>query len=125
RAGGRGVSTAPSKPIPRAGPRSGRRPGSSPTIETPPPPIGDDRARGVVAGRTGDTAAGMRAGAAVIESRKRRAIIGIAERRTRPEQLVERQGAMKDVAAGQPEHLFEIERAERLAADHARLEARR
>ena len=68
---------------------------------------------------------GMRARAAVVEARHRAAIVGIAEHRPRPEQLVERERAVEDVAAGEPEGLLEVERAQRLAADHARLEARR
>ena len=90
-----------------------------------PAPVGEDRVRGIVAGRAGDAAAGMRAGAAMIEARQRPAVVGIAEHGPRPEQLVERHRAVRDVAADEAEHLFEVERAQRLAADHARLEARR
>src|SRR5262245_63765906 len=64
----------------------------------------------------------MGARSAVVETLQRPAIIGIAQRGSRPEQLVERQGAMEDVAAGEAEHLLEVEGAERLAADDARLE---
>src|SRR5215204_1977124 len=86
-----------------------------------PAAIGEDCARGVMARRAGDTAPRMRARATEVESLERAAIVGIAEHRTRPEQLVERQGAVKDVAAGQAEHLLEIERRQRLVAEHARL----
>src|SRR5262249_23160607 len=88
-------------------------------------PVRDDRARGVVAGGAGDPAARMSTRPAVIEPLKRPAIIGVAEHGAGGEQLIERQRAMKDVAAGQPEHLFEVERAQGLAADHAPRETRR
>src|SRR3954453_17885024 len=83
----------------------------------PPPPVGQDRAGGVVAGRTSDAAAGVRARAAKIEALERTAIVGIAEHRPRPEQLIERQRAMENVAAGETEYPFEVERAQHLAAE--------
>ena len=61
----------------------------------------------------------------MIEALQRPAIIGMAEHRPRREQLVERQRAMKDVAAEQAEIPLEIERRQNLAADHACREARR
>src|ERR1700681_2355461 len=63
--------------------------------------------------------------AAVIESLERPPIVRIAERRPRPEQLIERQGAVEDVAAGQAEDLLQVKRAQRRAAEDARLEAGR
>src|SRR5690349_9892478 len=77
-----------------------------------------------MAGCASDPAAGMRARAAMVEARHRAAVVGMAEQRAGPEQLVERECAMEDVAADQTEGLLEIERAQRLAADDARLEAR-
>src|SRR4051812_10488258 len=94
------------------------------TSQTP-APIGQDRAGGVVAGCAGDAAAGVRACAAKIQALERAAIVGIAEHRSCPEQLIERERAMKDVAAGETEYPFEVERAQHLAAEHAGLETRR
>src|SRR5262249_23117771 len=70
-------------------------------------------------------AAGMSARSAVIKPFERRAVIGIAQSGTRPEQLVKRQSAVKYIASGQPEDLLEIERSQSLPADDARLEPRR
>src|SRR4051794_36757390 len=89
-----------------------------------PAPIGQDRAGSVVAGRAGDAAAGVRTCAAKIEALERAAIVGIAEHRSCPEQLIERQRAMENVAAGETEYPFEVERAQHLAAEHAVLETR-
>src|SRR5258707_1993588 len=74
----------------------------------PPAPILQDRLRGVVAGRPGDAAARMRARAAVVEAFERSAVVRIAQHRPRPEQLVERERAVEDVAADEPELLFQI-----------------
>jgi hypothetical protein len=63
------------------------------------PVIPEDHAGGVVAGRAGDAAAGMRAGAAMVEALQGSAIIGVAEHRPRREQLVQRQRAVEDIAA--------------------------
>jgi hypothetical protein len=43
----------------------------------------------------------------------------VAEHRPRREQLVERERAMEDVAADEPEFALEIERAERAPAENA------
>src|SRR5262249_61393769 len=67
----------------------------------------------------------MRARSAMIEALQRAAIIRIAQRRPCPDQLVERHGAVEDVAAGESEYLLEVERAQGLAADDACLEAGR
>src|SRR5882724_9550989 len=91
----------------------------------PTPAIRDDRLRGIVAGRTGDAAAGMGTRATVIEAPERSAIVCIAQHGPRREQLVEREGAVEDVAAERAELLFQIERAQGLARDDARLEAGR
>ena len=61
--------------------------------------IPQDRFRRVVAGGTGDAAAGMGAGAAMVEALQGPAIIGVAQHRPRREQLVQCQRAVKDVAA--------------------------
>src|SRR5262245_21082088 len=55
-----------------------------------PPPIGEDRMRSIVAGRAGDAAAGMRAGAAMVEAGQGPTVIGVTQHGPRPEQLVER-----------------------------------
>src|SRR5215218_1884304 len=60
----------------------------------PPAPVGEDGVRGIVAGRAGDAAAWMRAGAAMIETGKRPTIVGITEHGPGPEQLVERHRAV-------------------------------
>src|SRR5579872_3504251 len=65
--------------------------------------IRQDRPRGIVAGCAGDAAAGMGAGPAVIEALQGTAIIGVAEHRAGREYLVERQRAVEDVAAQEPE----------------------
>src|SRR5262249_40602469 len=90
----------------------------------PPAQVRQDRARRIVAGGAGDSAAGMRASAAMVEARHGAAVVGMSQQWASPEQLVERERAMKDVAADQPEGLLQVERAQRLAADDARLEAR-
>src|SRR5436190_14334355 len=96
-----------------------------PPYVTPPSPIIDNSARGIVAGCPCHPAAGVRTRAAVIEPLQRRAVVGVSERWSCPEQLVETQCAMEYVAARQPEHLFEIERGQGLAAKNAPLESRR
>src|SRR3546814_6737367 len=57
----------------------------------------------------------MRAGAAQIQTRQRRAVITPARHRPETEQLMQRHRAMKDVAAGQRETSFEFERRQQLA----------
>src|SRR3982074_115661 len=78
------------------------------------PVIPQDYARGVVAGGAGDAAAGMRAGAAMVEALQGAPIVGMAEDRARREQLVQRQRTMKNIAAEQPELAFQIERRQNL-----------
>ena len=87
--------------------------------------IPEDRARGIVAGGAGDAAAGMRAGAAMVEALQGPAIIGVAEHRPGREQLVERQRAVEDIAAEQPEMALQIERRQRPAGRSRCGEARR
>ena len=86
--------------------------------------VGQDRRRRIVAGRAGDAAARMCARAAMVEAAERSAIISIAKHRTCPEQLIERECAMEDVAAKKAELLFQIERAQRLGCDDARQQTR-
>src|SRR6516225_2703978 len=90
-----------------------------------PPPIRNDGARRVMARCPGDAAARMRSRPAVIETLHRRAVVGVAQRRTCPEQLIERESAVEDVAAGEAEDLLQVERRKRGAGDDARLESRR
>src|SRR5258706_5488419 len=89
------------------------------------PVIAQERGRGVVAGAAGDAAAGLRAAAAMVEAFQRPAIIGVAEHRPRREQLIERQRAMKNIAAEQAELTLQIERRENLPADDACRKTRR
>src|SRR5260221_1540732 len=110
-----------SEPIPLAITVS-QRPRPSPKQR---PVIAQNHAGGVVAGGAGDAAAGMRAAAAMVEPLQRPAIIGVAEHRPRREQLIERQRAMKDIAAEQAELALQIERREDLPTDHACRKARR
>src|SRR5580693_1654502 len=72
--------------------------------------IPQDHFRRVVAGGAGDAAAGMGAGAAMIEASQRSAIVGMSEHRPRREQLIQGQRAVEDVATEQPELALEIER---------------
>src|SRR3546814_3171277 len=75
----------------------------------------DDDACGIAPRRAADAAARMRAGAAQIQTRQRRAVITPARHRPETEQLMQRHRAMKDVAAGQRETSFEFERRQQLA----------
>src|SRR3546814_11945108 len=70
---------------------------------------------GIAPRRAADAAARMRAGAAQIQTRQRRAVITPARHRPETEQLMQRHRAMKDVAAGQRETSFEFERRQQLA----------
>src|SRR4051794_25940175 len=76
-----------------------RRSGAPPASPPPPAPIRKDRPRRIVAGRAGDPAARMSTCAAMVEAGHRTAIVGMAEQRAGPEQLIERERAMKNVAA--------------------------
>src|SRR6516162_5578303 len=102
-----------------------KRSDAGPGCSAKPPPIRNDGTRGVMARCPGDTAARMRSRPAVIEGRHRRAVIRIAQGRPCPEQLIERERAVEDVAAGEAEDLLQVERRERGAGDDARLESRR
>src|SRR6266478_3435286 len=78
-----------------------------------------------MAGGAGDAAAGMGAAAAMIEPLQRPAIIGVAEHWPRREQLVQRQRAVEDVTAQQPELPLQVEWGEDLPPDYAGRKARR
>src|SRR4030088_3754679 len=82
----------------------------APALPKQRPVIPKDHAGGVVAGRAGDAAAGMRAGTAMVEALQRSAIIGVAEHRPRREQLVQRQRTMEDIAPEQAELALQVER---------------
>src|SRR5258706_12012826 len=69
-----------------------------------------DHPRGVVAWGAGDAAAGMGAGAAMIQAFERSAVIGVAQHWPRREQLVQRQRAVKNIAAQETEVALEVER---------------
>src|SRR5262245_5971256 len=96
---------------------------------SPPPkvpaPVGDDGASGVVPGHSSHASAGVSARSAMVESLQRSPIIGIPESGARPEQLIERHGAVENIPAGEPKHLLQIERAQSLARHDACLESRR
>ena len=81
--------------------------------------IPQDDTGGVMAGGAGDATAGMGARATMVEALERPAIVGMAEHWPRREQLVERQRAVKDVAAQQAELALQVERRQDLPADHA------
>src|SRR4051812_11467245 len=67
----------------------------------------------------------MRARSAHIQARERSPISAEAKHRSRAVQLIERQRAVKYVAADQPELALKIERRQDFAAADARLEIRR
>src|SRR5262245_53716562 len=61
----------------------------------------------------------MGAGAAMVKARHRTAVVRIAQHRPCREDLVERERAMEDVAAGKAEYALEVERTQGLVADNA------
>src|SRR5262249_60087480 len=91
-----------------------------PTPPKPPPAIRQDGLCGIVTRRAGHSATRMRAPAAMVAALERPPIIRIAQHRPRPEQLIERERAAKDVAADEAELRLQIERARRPACEHAR-----
>ncbi len=97
----------------------------APGRSAPSPHVAQDLARRVVPRNAGHAAARMRAGAAEVQAAHRRPVVAVTEHRSRREQLVERQRAVEDVAADEPELALEIERRERATAEDAGLEIRR
>src|ERR1700733_15142936 len=95
--------------------------GSSP-FHAPAPEVGDDFARGIVAGCSGHAAARMRARSAHVQPRQGSAIVAVAQHRPCREHLVQAQGAVENVAADQPEGALEVERAHDLPSEHRSLE---
>ena len=67
--------------------------------------------------RAHDAAAGMRCGAAHVETVDRRAVVGPAGDGAQEEKLFEREFALENIALREAEFAFEIERRENLAAD--------
>ena len=86
--------------------------------------IARDLGRGQRAGSSVEAGAGMRSRSAQIEVANRRAVPRPAEQRARHEELIERQLAVKDVAARQPVRPLEIERRDDLPRDDRRLGSR-
>src|SRR5258708_40256528 len=64
----------------------------------------------------------MRSRSAVVESFQGSPIIGIADRGAGPEQLIERKCPVKNISAGQAEHLLQIKGTQDLTADDPCLE---
>ena len=85
----------------------------------------ENRARGIVSRRSRNSAPRMRPRAAVVKARNRSTVISITESRARPEQLIERERAMENIAANEAEYLLQVERTEDLPVDDAALEPRR
>src|SRR6202000_1797378 len=107
------LSRTPAQPFSRCYPPlfHKRSTSLSPSSEQP-LVVPQDHLRGVVAGGAGDAAAGMGAGAAMIEALERSAVIGMAQHRAGGEQLVQRQRAMEDIPTQKPEFTLQIERRE-------------
>src|SRR4029077_19539051 len=112
----------------RARPARRRGGGQQPPPAPPPPPqspaakIAQDLARRVVTRSPRHAPARMRAGAAHVEPLQRSAVVAVAEHRARAEQLIEAQGAVRDVATDEPEGALQIERTHDLTAEYRRLE---
>ena len=89
------------------------------------PAVLQDLARRVVARDAGDAAARMGRRAAEIEPADRASIVGKTRRRALPEQLVERQFAVEDVAVRDVQDLLDVGRQQHLHVDDLRGEAGR
>jgi hypothetical protein len=74
--------------------------------------------RGVVAGSTGDAAAGMSSGAAEIETGDGSAVLRPSSHGAVEKQLFETEVAVENIAFGQSVGAFQIERGENLACDN-------
>src|SRR5690349_22470621 len=73
----------------------------------------------------GHAAAGMRARSAQVEALHGHQVVGVAEHRPRREQLIERERAVKDVAADEAELTLEIQWRQRAPAEDTRAESGR
>lgn len=71
--------------------------------------------RRVVAGRSGHSSAGMRAGSAQVQPFDRRAILRPTGHRAHEEKLLERKIAVKNIALGEAVGAFQIEGRENLS----------
>ena len=87
--------------------------------------IGRSRVAASAPERPSSAGARMRARSAEEQILDRRPVARPAEQRARDEQLIERQLAVEDVAAGQAVRALEVERRDHLARDDRRVEARR
>src|SRR5580704_5173823 len=82
-------------------------------------PISQNLVGGVVSGGAGDTSAGMRAGAAQIQTMDWSSVLRPSGQGTHEEKLLQPQVAVENVAFGQAVRTLEIERREHLARkDH-------
>src|SRR5690606_10356606 len=84
-----------------------------------------DLAGRVASRQAGDAAARVAAGAAQVQAAERTAVIALPQQRARAEHLVEAERAVEDVAAEQADAALQVERAQRLVAEHAAGEVRR
>ena len=80
--------------------------------------------RGIGARQACQSATGMRAGAAQVQSLKRSSILRPANQRTEREKLIERLFAVVNVSAAETVSLFEIERRDYLAGNDQIAQAR-
>ena len=71
--------------------------------------VAQDLARGVAPRIAGDAAARMGSGAAHIEALDRRAVAGVAQKRARGPELIQRHVAVHDVPAGQAECALQVQ----------------
>src|SRR6266540_4211868 len=89
-----------------------------------PLPVAQDLERGVPSRGPHHPSPGMRARSAEVEALHRRAVARPAGDGTGGEELVERHGAVEDVPSGEAEGPLQVERAQEVEADVARLEPR-
>src|ERR1700687_1398284 len=84
------------------------------------PRIAKNFPRRIVSGHAGDTAAGVSARAAHVQALQRAAIVTMTEDRSRREELVQREGAVEDIAPDESELALEVERRQCVPGDDAR-----
>src|SRR5580765_2511792 len=94
-------------------------------LDFPPFPVAENSVRGIQTRSSHDSASGMRGGAAHIKVAYRCSILRPARSRPQEEQLFERQFALEDVAFGQTERSFDIERRQHLTMENDVLDIRR